>query len=280
VSDYIERLPLERFSFFIQADCDNRNVLMLTDFISSFSVDELERLAKLGDAEATLKLADCHMYGLKNLARDEARARKLYEKAADLGSSEARTQCGQICYWQILQKCGLKDENASIPNHLSSEIWQINLKMWEYLEEAAKGGYVTLFMIKMDINAKSNTSWFASPNLNRTIEKRLIEIVDVMDMQQCAKSLISLYSRFRNKTYDDDRCKLVVDKNPPRLNYDLIKWPLCRYAYKCRDIYVHEQFKYADLMSEVMKRLNLQEEPTIPSGTIFMLYYSIFIRLE
>lgn len=73
----------------------------------------LEELAKAGDAEATLKLAEYYRYGLFDTPKDENKARVLLEKEAMLGSATAqlkladmyrleelgKDQKGEACKW-------------------------------------------------------------------------------------------------------------------------------------------------------------------------------------
>jgi TPR repeat protein len=268
--NFSERINLEKLSFLIQTDDVKEYALVLAEFISSMSLDELKKRVIMSNAEATLKLGDCYMYGLKGLPRDQVKAKKLFKKAGDLGSGEACTQLALMCHWDIQHQSGIKDEETPIPAHLKTSIRKIKLEMWEHLEKAAKAGYVTLFMIKMDMNAQASASWYSSPNFKRTIEKRVKENADVPGMEKCMKSLIGLYSHARLKKSLDETKGKKLEPNAPHMRYDFYKLPILRYDYKCQEILVHEQFDFVGTMSEVKRILNIQEDPVIPKGTYYI----------
>jgi hypothetical protein len=241
-----ERLTFDKFGRLIQQNMQKGRTSMLADFISPWSVEELNKRVKAGDHDAMLKLGDCHFYGLKSLPRNEEKAKTLYENAAVWGSPEGATQCAMVCYWEMLVECGLK-EDVSIPGVLEN-----TPRMWQYLEMAGEADFVSMFTTQMVM--KTGSSWMPSPSLKSKVTQAL----------QGAGAPVPPENK-KNSTSLNARRSLVFDKLHD-LSYHFHKPDMC-YAYFCKDISVYEHFLYADMMSELKLLLNLVgDEPNIPKG--------------
>jgi TPR repeat protein len=61
-------------------------------YIPEEPIEALELKCAHSDTNAMLSLGDCHLFGLKDLKKNMAKAREMYERAADLNNYEAVSQ--------------------------------------------------------------------------------------------------------------------------------------------------------------------------------------------
>jgi hypothetical protein len=263
MDNYLDRIPLEMVSHWILGGRKIGSSKILANFFSPFSLKKIqERASSSKDAEAMLKLGDWYMYGLKSLPRDQAKAKRLYEQAAELGSPEARTQCAEICYWEILNHLDLKD-GTPIPSKMSyGGLCRVKMQtMWEHLEQAAEVNYITPFMLNMDVDAQHTHSWTSSPNLKRRIEKKLNE--------QNAEYFVEIREDY--KVYlNESKQSIKLYNSPHSMKYNFGKGDMC-FNHRCYEIYVYEHFDYGEMLSEVKRLLNFRGKLSLPKGITFCL---------
>jgi TPR repeat protein len=150
---------------------------MFADYITTSSLDQIQKRAgKMNDAKAMLTLGDFHMFGLKNVPRDQKKAESFYAKAAGAGSAEACIQVAKLAYEKMLREHDLPvggREKIPIPADTKSPELQV---MWNHLERAVELDYVAPFLIDRLLGAQEYNSRRLSEKMEKILAHFLIDI--------------------------------------------------------------------------------------------------------
>ncbi len=128
------------------------------------------------DPRMILLYADCHMYAMKSLPRDEDKAMRIYGLAAELGSPEAMVHLAREFYVRIAYAYG-KYTNVDfffwkIPRNCIYTKEEGNLRgMWHWLERSAEAGWPSFFLKDQAEHAEETGSWKLNATVKSLLEK-------------------------------------------------------------------------------------------------------------
>jgi hypothetical protein len=227
---YWVRNPWEENRILMQGNGAINTARMLADCLSTSSLKEIQERVERKNYLATLRLADCYMYGLKGLRRDGAMALELYQDAAALGSLEARIQVAKLIYDRIIEACanGEDAQRTSFPIQRENSEGHDMKVFWSHLEVAADFDYVTPFMIDMLVAAKKTGSWPLSNKFENILARFETQLDAEIRSEKASYKFPCRAARCSMKFNDQalmvvcGQCKLVISRQNHNTEIEIV----------------------------------------------------------